>query len=183
MSIVAGENVADPIPAGSGLSCLVLGGCRSSASSWPPDADDIGASLTRWRDRCTVTVDVNHRPPSFPAADSDPLDVAKARLADRPELVVLTHGEAGASAHLTGAPPVVMPAPSVVVADTLGAGGALTGTLRVHLGAGGRAGVRSDFPGFLRYACGAAVAHTRPGAYAPDPAQATAVAAPHMSEE
>jgi fructokinase len=177
----------------------------SLAAYWPPGADAIEAWLTRWRDRCTVTFDVNLRPVVLDrhpdaldrlerlirlahivkASDedvahaypgSDFAQVAAAWLARGPELVMLTHGGDGASAHTAGRPPVLVGAPRIVVADTIGAGDAAMAALLVQLAVRGRRAVRNDLDQALRYVCAtAAVACTRPGAYAPGPDEVAAL--------
>lgn len=176
----------------------------SLAAYWPPGADAIEAWLARWRDRCTVTFDVNLRPVvlerhpdaldrlerlirlahivkasdedvahAYPGSDS--AQAADAWLARGPELVVLTHGGDGASAHTAGQAPVLVDAPRIVVADTIGAGDAAMAALLVQLAARGRRAVRDDLDTTLRYVCAtAAVACTRPGAYAPAPDEVAA---------
>jgi len=171
----------------------------SLAAYWPPGADAIEAWLARWRDRCTVTFDVNLRPvvlDRYPDAldrlerlirlahivkasdedvahahpGSDFAQVAAAWLGRGPELVMLTHGGDGASAHTARRPTVLVGAPRIVVADTIGAGDAAMAALLVQLAARGRHAVRADLDHALRYVCAtAAVACTRPGAYAPGP--------------
>lgn len=179
----------------------------SLAAYWPPGADAIEAWLARWRDRCTVTFDVNLRPVvlgrhpdardrlerlirlahvvkasdedvanAHPGMDS--AEVAAAWLACGPELVVLTHGGDGASAHTAGRPPVLVGAPRIAVADTIGAGDAAMAALLGQLAARGRAAVSDDLDDTLRYVCAtAAVACTRPGAYAPEPVEVAALLA------
>ncbi len=177
----------------------------SLAAYWPPGADAIEAWLARWRDQCTVTFDVNLRPfvlerhPDaldrlerlirlahiVKASDEDVahaypgsefVQVAGAWLARGPELVMLTHGGDGASAHTAGHAPVLVGAPRIVVADTIGAGDAAMAALLVQLAARGRHAVRDDLDNALRYVCAtAAVACTRPGAYAPGPDEVTAM--------
>lgn len=177
----------------------------SLAAYWPPGADAIEAWLARWRDRCTVTFDVNLRPIVLDrhrdardrlerlirlahvvkASDEDVAHaypgkdfarVAEGWLASGPELVVLTHGGDGASAHTAAGPPVVVGAPRIVVADTIGAGDAAMAALLVQLAAHGRASVRDDLNTVLRYVCAtAAVACTHPGAYGPEPAEVAAL--------
>jgi fructokinase len=179
----------------------------SLAAYWPPGADAIEAWLARWRDRCTVTFDVNLRPVVLDrhldalerlerlirlahvvkASDEDVAhaypgmdfaQVAAAWLARGPELVVLTHGGDGASAHTAGRPAVLVGAPRIAVADTIGAGDAAMAALLVQLAARGRAAVRDDLDEILRYVCAtAAVACTRPGAYGPEPAEVAALLA------
>lgn len=176
----------------------------SLAAYWPPGADAIEAWLARWRDRCTVTFDVNLRPVvlerhpdaldrlerlirlahivkasdedvahAYPGSDS--AQAADAWLARGPELVVLTHGGDGASAHTAGQAPVLVDAPRIVVADTIGAGDAAMAALLVQLAARGRHAIRDDLDTTLRYVCAtAAVACTRPGAYAPAPDEVAA---------
>jgi len=177
----------------------------SLAAYWPPGADAIEAWLARWRDRCTVTFDVNLRPVVLErhpdaldrlerlirlahivkASDEDVahaypgsefVQVAGAWLARGPELVMLTHGGDGASAHTAGHAPVLVGAPRIVVADTIGAGDAAMAALLVQLAARGRHAVLHDLDTTLRYVCAtAAVACTRPGAYAPGPGEVTAM--------
>jgi len=177
----------------------------SVAAYWPPGADVIEAWLARYHETCTVTFDVNLRPfvlarqPDaldrlerlvrlahvVKASDDDiaaaypgamPASVARSWLGAGPELVVLTHAERGASAHVAGREPVTVPAPDVIVADTIGAGDAAMGALLVRLAAEGRGALPNRLDETLRYVCAAAaVTCTRPGAYAPDPAEVAAL--------
>jgi fructokinase len=177
----------------------------SLAAYWPPGADAIEAWLAHWRDQCTVTLDVNLRPVvlerhtdaldrlerlirlahivkasdedvahAYPGSES--AQVAGAWLAHGPDLVMLTHGGDGASAHVVGRSPVLVGAPRIVVADTIGAGDAAMAALLVQLADRGRLAVRDDLDNTLRYVCAtAAVACTRPGAYAPGPDEVAAM--------
>jgi fructokinase len=177
----------------------------SLAAYWPPGADAIEAWLTRWRDHCTVTFDVNLRPVVLDrhpdaldrlerlirlshvvkASDEDvahaypgskSVQIADAWLAHGPDLVMLTHGGDGASAHTRGQPPVLVGAPRIVVADTIGAGDAAMAALLVQLAVRGRRAVRDDLDNALRYVCAtAAIACTWPGAYAPGPDEVAAM--------
>jgi fructokinase len=177
----------------------------SLAAYWPPGADVVEGWLSRARDRCTVTLDVNLRPVvlarqpdarerlerlvrlahvvkasdedvafAYPGATS--VDVARSWLAAGAELVVMTHGADGASAHVAGDPIVMVPAPTIVLADTIGAGDAAMAALLAQLAGAGREGVRARLPEVLRFVCAAAaIACTRPGAYAPEPDEVAAL--------
>lgn len=177
----------------------------SLAAYWPPGADAIEAWLGRWRDRCTVTFDVNLRPVVLErhadaldrlerltrlahivkASDEDVAhaypgselaQVADAWLARGSELVMLTHGGDGASAHTAGHAPVMVGAPRIAVADTISAGDAAMAALLVQLAARGRPAVLDDLDKALRYVCAtAAIACTRHGAYAPGPGEVAAM--------
>lgn len=192
----------DSLPAPAEGDILHVG---SVAAYWPPGADVIESWLLRWRDTCTVTFDVNLRPfvlarqpdaldrlerlvrlahvvkaseddiaAAYPAAM--PASVARSWLAAGPELVVLTHAERGASAHVAGKDRVAVPAPQVLVADTIGAGDAAMGALLARLATQGLRGISSRLDETLGYVCAAAaVACTRPGAYAPDPVEVAAL--------
>jgi fructokinase len=107
------------------------------------------------------------------APGEDPLDVARGWLDAGARLVVLTRGAAGATGLARGpageTTEASVPAPAVPVADTIGAGDAAMGALLGRLHAAGVEGVAADLAETLRYVCtAAAIACTRPGAYAPD---------------
>jgi fructokinase len=186
----------------------------SITAYWPPGADHVAAWLARARSLCTVTFDVNLRPVVLArqadalvrleqlvrlahvvkASDEDielaypgrpPSDVAAAWLDAGADLVVFTHGAAGASAHVAGEAVVLVPAPRIEVADTIGAGDAAMAALLVRLATAGLAGVIGTRVDTLRYMCAAAaVACTRHGAYAPTPAEVAALlATAYTSEE
>jgi fructokinase len=196
--------LADPAP-GDVLHTGSLG------AYWAPGADVTEAWLARWRAAATITFDVNLRPivlarqpgaldrldrlvrlahvvkasdedTALAYPGSDPYEVAASWLSLGPELVVLTHGADGASAHVPGRPPVMVGAPHIELADTIGAGDAAMGALLVAVAAQGVAHVIADIANTLRYVCAAAaVACTRPGAYAPNPADVAALLAADLT--
>lgn len=114
--------------------------------------------------------------------DSDPETTARGWLDhDGPRLVVLTLGAAGAVALTRDGGRVHVAAPRIDVADTIGAGDAAMGALLARLHAIGLDGVLADLDTTLRFVVGiAALACTRPGAYAPnlDDAHAAGFALP-----
>ena len=105
---------------------------------------------------------------------------ATARIEARPTLVVLTRGAGGVTAFTRDGGRVHVAAPKIEVADTIGAGDAAMGALLTKLQSIGIDGVVKDLEPVLRYVCAvAALACTRPGAYAPTPAEVDAAVANH----
>ena len=89
--------------------------------------------------------------------------------------MVLTRGAGGVTAFAREGGRVHVAAPVVEVADTIGAGDAAMGALLTKLQAIGVDGVTKDLESVLRYVCAvAALACTRPGAYAPTAADVAA---------
>ena len=109
---------------------------------------------------------------SIEATDAD------AGIGSRPALVVLTRGAGGVTAFARGGGRVHVAAPTVDVADTIGAGDAAMGALLTKLQALGIDGVITELESVLQFVCAvAALACTRPGAYAPTPAEVDAAVA------
>jgi len=186
---------ADELPVPEAGDILHIG---SLGAFWPPGADAIEAWVRRWRDRATISLDVNLRPIVLErqrdarerlvrlirlahvvkasdedavaaAPGEDPLDVARGWLSGGARLVVLTRGAAGAVGLASDGTTASAPARPVVVADTIGAGDAAMGALLARLHASGVDGVTADLKESLRYLCtAAAIACTHPGAYAPE---------------
>jgi fructokinase len=108
---------------------------------------------------------------AYPGAD--PETVARGWLEGvptGPRLVVLTQGADGVTALTRDGGRMHVPAPIVTVADTIGAGDAAMGALLARLQSEGLDGVIEKLEPVLRHVCAvAALACTRPGAYAPTP--------------
>jgi len=87
---------------------------------------------------------------------------------ERTAMVVLTLGAGGVVALTRDGGRTHVPAPAVTVADTIGAGDAAMGALLTRLSARGVAAVAGDVKNTLEFVVTvAALACTRPGAYAP----------------
>ena len=85
-----------------------------------------------------------------------------------PTLIVITRGAEGAIGLTRNGGRVHVPAPTVEVVDTIGAGDAVMGALLARLAATGLTSVCENLEDTLRFAVAvAALACTRPGAYAP----------------
>jgi fructokinase len=106
--------------------------------------------------------------------ETDPEQTARRWLDGRPgpKLVVLTLGAHGALGLTRDGERVHVPAPRVEVADTIGAGDALMGALLAELAATGVKGLCDNLDQALRFVtAAAALACTKPGAYAPTRAE------------
>ena len=143
---------AGALPALSGVAALAFGGVHLAAE---PCGSAFEALATAARSRHVLLLDPNIRPALIADADayrarldrmialSDILKLSEADLAWLrgsgetdgqgeallalgPSLVIVTHGARGATAHAAGRAPVFVPAPSVTVADRLGAGETFT---------------------------------------------------------
>lgn len=109
--------------------------------------------------------------------ETDPEHTARRWLDGRPgpKLVVLTLGEHGAVGLTREGERVHVPAPRVEVADTIGAGDALMGALLAELAETGIEGLCENLDATLRFVtAAAALACTKPGAYAPTRAEVEA---------
>jgi len=178
----------------------------SLAAYWPPGADVIEDWAGR-RSPATVTLDVNLRPivlASQPdaverlgrlvrnadvvkASDedlrlaypyADPEVTARGWLEAGPSIIVITLGARGALGLARDGHRVLVPAPAIDVADTIGAGDAAMGALLTRLVATGIGGVAEDLDATLRFVVAtAALACTKPGAYAPSLAEVTSMIA------
>jgi fructokinase len=92
-----------------------------------------------------------------------------------PDLVVVTEGERGVRAFARDGARAQAAAPRIDVADTIGAGDAAMGALLTAISESGLDGVAARLEETLRYVCAvAALACTRPGAYAPTAADVDA---------
>jgi fructokinase len=177
----------------------------SLAAYWPPGADVIEEWVSR-RSPATVTLDVNLRPIvlatqpdvverlgrlvrnadvvkasdedlrlAYPGAD--PEETARGWLEAGPSIIVITLGARGALGLTRNGCRVLVPAPVVEVADTIGAGDAAMGALLTRLAANGADGIGEDLEETLRFIVAtAALACTKPGAYAPYPAEVSSMA-------
>jgi fructokinase len=172
----------------------------SLAAYWPPGADLIEQWIDRSRATVTLDVNLRpivlasqrdaidrldrlvRRADVVKASDDDlrlaypgidPETTARMWLEQSgPQMVVLTLGAQGVLALTRDRRRVHVPALRVTVADTIGAGDAAMGALLARLAATGISGVRGDLDGTLRFvAATAALACTRPGAYAPSLAE------------
>jgi fructokinase len=200
-------SLEDPAPALSdGIEAITFGSYTIAVA---PVANAFLALAKREAGRRIISVDPNVRPTVTPdmsewhrrfqaflpyadivkASDEDLVnaygnDVDVVRLVERwhdagPSLVLVTHGQNGATGYLRGQPPVSEPGRGVDVVDTVGAGDTFHAAVLAHLSKIGRL-ARHHFPGLaiselqeaLRYAVAASsITCTRQGADVPTSAE------------
>ncbi len=196
----AADFAAYPLPATGAGDIRHVG---SLAAYWPPGADAIeewvtsGAPVTfdvnlrpivlrrqpdarRRLERLVRLADVvkaSDEDVRLAYPDADPEAVGRSWVSEgKARLAVVTLGARGVMAVTRDGRRAHVPAMAVDVADTIGAGDAAMGALLALLASGGVDGLIENLPESLRFvAAAAALACTRPGAYAPRRADVEAV--------